>query len=147
MGGGGKGKHSILPSAVGELLFGKPLAKTALFKTEVEGRADVWVSSWDLSTCPRSQRRSPMLLIRELVLTSPQPFAFGTPHTPLWSFLQQLLGRKECFLLCFLLLHLQAPNSSPGCSACFSSGRPSLRRKELRANHHGKAKTNQQTKE
>lgn len=59
------------------------------------------------------------------VLTSPQPLAFDIPHTPLWSFLQRLLGQKECFLPCFLPLRLQVPNSLPGCSTYFSLGRPS----------------------
>lgn len=62
---------------------------------------------------------------KDQILTSPQPLAFDIPHTPLWSFLQQLLGRKECFLPCFLPLHLQVPNSLPGCSTYFSLGRPS----------------------
>lgn len=75
-------------------------------------------------------RISPVLIIREQVLTSPQPFAFDIPHTPLWSFLQLLLDQKECFLLCFLPLHLQVPNSLPGCSTYFSLERPSSQQQQ-----------------
>lgn len=110
--------------------FGKSLyQRFVCFKKKKGKRAECLAFSRVIFICTKLPRINPIPITREQVLTSPQPFAFDIPHTPLWSFLQLLLDQKECFLLCFLPLHLQVPNSLPGCSTYFSLERPSSQEK------------------
>lgn len=128
-GGGVRGKHHILSFPVGKLLFWEVSLAKILLLLKKGKSAECLAFSWVIFICTKLPRISPILIIREQVLTSPQPLAFDIPHTPLWSFLQLLLDQKECFLLCFLPLRLQVPNSLPGCSTYFSLERPSSQEK------------------